>query len=181
MMYATKRTTRVFATGDEIGRLIENVAALHRAGYADWNPAVDVTETNEALTFAVELPGLTEKDVDVSAANGILTVRGDRTTTRKEGEESRFHLSERRYGTFLRRFQLPSGVDTSKIEAKLESGMLEVSVPCTALPEPTRIQIQTVAEPYAAVPTAPVRGAVAAAALPARESAHHANGKQGRK
>jgi HSP20 family protein len=191
MMYATRLTTRVFSFRDEIDRLIENAAARNHVAYSDWNPAVDVTETSEALTFAVEIPGLTENDVDVSAENGILSIRGARGVTWKDEEDGRFHLAERRYGTFLRRFQLPPGIDTTKIEATVECGLLEVRVPSAALPQPTRIHIQAAAESNAAVPSAPVRSAVAAAALPRGESraqpavvdggSHQPNGKHGRK
>ena len=65
-----------------------------------------------------------------------------RTETRSEGDEARYHLVERTYGTFERRFQLPQGVDTEKIEADVELGMLAVHIPKGALPQPKTIAIK---------------------------------------
>jgi HSP20 family protein len=181
MMYTTKLTTRMFSLRDEIDRLIENAASRNQAGYSDWNPAVDVTETNDALTFAIEIPGLTEKDVDVSAENGILTVRGERSAALKEGEDSRFHLAERRSGTFLRRFQLPPGVDSAKIEAMVECGLLEVRVPHAALLQSTKIHITGAGEPATGVSgaSASLKKAVPASTLPHTENRPQTAGANG--
>ncbi len=73
--------------------------------------------------------------------NGVLTVRGEKSETRKEGEEGRYHLVERSYGSFARSFQLPQGVDESKIEGSFDNGLLKVRIPKAALPQPKRINI----------------------------------------
>jgi HSP20 family protein len=131
----------VFGLRREIDRLFEDTFARGQAR-SEWSPAVDICETDEELTFEVELPGIKPEDVEVTAENGILTVHGQRTQERIEGDEGRYHLVERGYGSFMRRFQLPQGVDTAKIEADVELGMLQVHIPKAALPQPTTIQVK---------------------------------------
>jgi HSP20 family protein len=113
---------------------------------------VDIRETATALTFTAELPGIKIENLEVTADEGVLTIQGTKAEERKEGEEGRYHLTERGYGSFIRRFQLPQGVDGAKIEANVADGMLSVRIPKTALPQPKRIQIQTVARNGAAQP-----------------------------
>src|SRR5438105_11237876 len=73
-------------------------------------PAVDVVELDKAYQIKAELPGLDDKDVDVSLAGDTLTIKGEKSETKDE-KEGDFHLSERRYGSFQRSFHLPDGVD----------------------------------------------------------------------
>src|SRR5438045_1674499 len=81
-------------------------------------------------------------EVRVTADNRVLTVRGQKNNERKEGDdESRYHLVERTYGSFTRSFQLPQGLDESKIEADCEHGILSIKIPKAALPQPRKIQI----------------------------------------
>jgi HSP20 family protein len=142
MLYATAATAPVFGLRREIDRLFENTFTRGQAGPSEWSPAVDIRETDRELTFAVELPGIKPEDVEVTAEDGVLTIRGERTEERKEGEESRYDLIERNYGSFMRRFQLPQGVDTEKIEADVKHGVLQVRIPKAALPQPKKIQIK---------------------------------------
>jgi HSP20 family protein len=142
MLYATTSTAPVFGLRREIDRLFEDTFRRGQPGRSEWVPAVDIRETSEALTFAVELPGVKLEDVAVTALDGVLTIEGERTEERKEGEDDRYHLAERNYGAFLRRFQLPPGVDSEKIEADVEHGMLRVRVPKAALPQPKTIRIR---------------------------------------
>ena len=91
------------------------------------------TPENE-LTLELELPGLRPESVEITAESGILTVRGEKRTARKEDEQSRYHVVERAYGTFLRTFQLPQGIDESQIAAEFDNGVLKLRIPKTALP-----------------------------------------------
>lgn len=138
MLYRTMTAAPVFGLRREIDRLFDD--AFSRDGMA-WTPAVDIKENESELRVEVELPGLKPEEVEITAENGVLTVRGEKKTERKEGDESRFHLVERTYGSFARTFQLPQGVDESKIEAEFEHGLLVVKVPKAALPQPRRIAI----------------------------------------
>ena len=142
MVYATMPpTTPVFGLRREIDRLFEGAFRLGHAGLGDWSPAVDVRELDEELLFTVEIPGVAESDVEVTTENGVLTVSGARGDGRKEGEEGRYHLAERSYGSFIRRFQLPQGVKNEEIMADVGNGMLNVHVRKPALPQPKQIHI----------------------------------------
>lgn len=145
MTYATTPPAPVFGLRREIDRLFEDAFRLGHSGRGEWSPSVDVRETDEELIFAVEIPGVTQKDVEVTTENGILTVRGQRLEELKEGEEARYHLAERTYGAFVRRFQLPQGVDSERILADVGEGMLHVRVHKAALPIAKHIPISAVA------------------------------------
>ena len=95
------------------------------------SPAVDVIEKDNSYEISAELPGLDETNVEVKVASGALTIRG---VKKEEKEEKRkdYYLSERRYGSFERRFQIPPGVDAGKIEASFKRGVLTVTLPKTA-------------------------------------------------
>jgi len=104
-------------------------------------PTVDICETDHELTFVVELPGMKAEDVDVSALDGVLTIQGERLDERTAGQEERYHLVERNYGSFVRRFQLPPGLDGEKILADVENGVLRVHVPKSAVSKPKSVHV----------------------------------------
>lgn len=83
----------------------------------EWSPAADIHETEEALTFAIELPGITPDQVQVTAEENVLTIRATRPARHTGRIDARFHLIERHDGAFVRRFQLPPNVDASMITA----------------------------------------------------------------
>jgi HSP20 family protein len=100
-----------------------------------------VREDENAIDIDIELAGLNPDDVNVNVENGMLTVSGEKGTESTQGKEGQFHSVERRYGSFVRSFQLPQGVDESKITANFNHGLLTVEIPKAALPQPRRIQI----------------------------------------
>jgi len=142
MWYATSMTAPVFGLRREIDRLFENTFARGQAPRNEWIPAVDIRETDQELTFTVELPGINLEDVEVTAAEGVLTIHGEKAEQSAVGEDGRYHLTERNYGSFMRRFQLPQGVDGDKIEANVDRGVLQVHILKAALPQPKKIQIR---------------------------------------
>jgi HSP20 family protein len=93
-------------------------------------PVVDVVEKEKEYQISAELPGLDEKEVEVSVADDMLTIKGEKKEE-KEEKAKNYYLSERRYGAFQRSFQLPSGVDAEKIEANFQKGVLTVILPKT--------------------------------------------------
>lgn len=142
MTYTTMTPpTPVFGLRREIDRLFEDAFRLGHAGRGDWSPAADVLELDQELLFTIEIPGLAQSDVQVTTENGVLTVRGDRTERRPEEEDGRYHLAERSYGSFIRRFQLPQGVKNEEITADVENGVLTVHVPKAALPQPKQVPV----------------------------------------
>lgn len=90
--------------------------------------AADLVEKNGGYEIDIEVPGYAEKDIEVSLANGQLTVRGE-TKEEKEEEDKHYHLSERSHQSFQRSFTLPDGVDRDHIEAKLSKGLLIINIP----------------------------------------------------
>jgi HSP20 family protein len=91
-------------------------------------PKVDVTEDTAAYKLAAELPGLTEKDIELSVAEGMLTLKGEKDQE-KEEKNQQYWLSERTYGSFQRSFALPESVDPEKVDAKFANGVLTITLP----------------------------------------------------
>lgn len=126
----------VFSTlawGDGLPREAESVAA--------WVPAVDVVETAEGLRIVAELPGVRPEDVKLSVENGVLTLRGEKRQE-EESKPDTVHRYERSFGAFQRSFQLPSSVDADRIEARVEHGMLTVTLPKAEKAKPREIAIK---------------------------------------
>ena len=158
MLYRATLTAPVFGLRRQIDRVFEDTFGRGQAGQSEWSPAVDIRETGQELAFEVELPGIVPEDVEVTAELGILTVRGVRTKEWQEGDEGRYHMIERGYGSFTRSFQLPQGVDEERIQADLEHGLLRVRIPKAALPQPKKIQIKASADASSPAPYAIGRG-----------------------
>jgi HSP20 family protein len=140
-MYRTSLTAPMFGLRREIDRLFEDTFQNAGGDRAGWVPSVNVRETKDGYLFDFELPGMSPEQVEVTCDNGVLLVRGERTEERKEGEEGRYHVFERSYGSFSRSFQLPQGIDEDSIEASFENGLLRLRVPKAAIPQPRRIEI----------------------------------------
>ena len=91
-------------------------------------PAVDLVEKDHEFELTCELPGMDEKDIELKLVGDMLTIKGEKTEQKEEREKD-YHLSERRYGSFQRSFQMPDGVDAGKIEASFAKGVLTVKMP----------------------------------------------------
>ncbi|MGB8277921.1 MAG: Hsp20/alpha crystallin family protein [Methylovirgula sp.] len=94
-------------------------------------PAVDVVEKDKEYEITAELPGLDEKNIEVKVSNGTLMIKGEKKEEKEEHDKD-YYVSERRYGSFSRSFQVPASVDASKIEANFTKGVLTVKLPKTA-------------------------------------------------
>jgi len=103
-------------------------------------PPVDIYEDEHNITIGVELPGVDMKDIDVQVENNTLTIRGERTLEKDQKEEN-FHRIERRYGSFFRSFALPNTVDTDKVTAESNNGLLEIKLPKRAEAKPKQIKV----------------------------------------
>lgn len=91
-------------------------------------PAIDVTESETSYDITVELPGMDEKNVTLTVADDMLTIEGEKKEEKEEKARD-YYLSERRFGSFKRSFQLPDGVDRDKIEAVFQKGVLTLTLP----------------------------------------------------
>ena len=97
-----------------------------RVGGVSMVPSVDVTEDDKAISVTAELPGLTEKDVEVTLHDGVLTLKGEK---REEKADAETHVTERRYGRFQRSIRLPDGIDEAAVTASVDKGVLHITVP----------------------------------------------------
>ncbi len=111
---------------------------------ASFVPAVDIYEDDKKVVLKLEVPGVDEKDLDVSVEKSTLTVKGERKFEAEEKEEN-FHRIERRYGSFYRAFTLPSTVDTEHVEAKYNAGVLKLELLKKAEAQPKQIKINVAA------------------------------------
>lgn len=91
-------------------------------------PRVDMRETDTAVEIQAELPGVTEQDIEVQLADGILTLKGEKKQEREEKEKG-YYLMERSYGSFLRQIPIPVEVEEDKVEAKFDKGVLSIILP----------------------------------------------------
>lgn len=96
-----------------------------------FNPKVDVTENDKEIKISAELPGMDEKDIDVSLQKDVLTIKGEKKEE-KEDKGKDYYRMERSYGSFSRSVPLQVDVETDKIEAKFKKGVLSITLPKTA-------------------------------------------------
>lgn len=106
----------------------------------EWSPRCDMTETDDEIVVHAELPGVDPKDMDVTVREGMLYLRGEKRTEKKEEEKGRTY-SERFFGSFERALTIPANVNEEKIEAKLRDGVLEVHLPKVAPSKPAERKI----------------------------------------
>ena len=93
-----------------------------------FSPTADAINKEDCYEIQVELPGVSEKDVEVSIEDGVLTLRGEKRSEREEKDKN-YYFSERRYGSFERSFRLPEDVKESDIKATYKDGVLRLMLP----------------------------------------------------
>jgi len=127
---------------DKMNRLFEDAVRGEEKDLitSSWAPAVDIYETENELVLAAEVPGVEEKDVEISVEDNTLSIRGERKF-QKETKEENYHRIERSYGSFYRSFTLPSYVDQERIHAEHESGVLKVHMPKKPEVKPRKVKI----------------------------------------
>jgi HSP20 family protein len=109
-----------------------------------FTPSFDVKETKDAYVFKADLPGLFEKDVEVSLTGNRLTVSGRREEEKEKSEV--YYTWERTYGAFTRSFTLPEGIDGEHVEAELKNGVLTIVAPKRPELKPQKISIKGLLE-----------------------------------
>jgi HSP20 family protein len=105
------------------------------------NYPVDITEDADNLYVTAELPGFTKDEIDVSLEKGILSILAERKVEAETKEKSS-HLKERRAFRYARRFSLPTSVEDAKVAARLENGLLHLTLPKKAEVKPRRIEVK---------------------------------------
>ena len=122
--------TRVPRTGDNKGELFSG----------NWVPSVDVKDNGKEIVLLADLPGIDPDKIEITASNGVLTLKGEREFS-KESDESNFHRIERSYGSFYRQFALPETANTDDISAKSNHGVLEIRIPKRSASVEKRISV----------------------------------------
>ena len=105
-----------------------------------WRPAVDLQEKSDRFILRADVPGVAPKDIQVSAEDGTLTVRGERPPRERVSGDGFEHI-ERVAGTFLRRFTLPDSARAEAIKARYSDGVLEIEIPKQPRVETKRITV----------------------------------------
>jgi HSP20 family protein len=130
---------------NEMNRLFEGYfgrpGRTAQAAERFWSPAVDMYETKDELVLAVELPGLSEKDIRLTVDGDTLVVRGERMRS-GEVKEDGFYRAERWFGKFERALSLPMPVQADKIVATYREGVLTVKLPKVEAVKPKEIKIE---------------------------------------
>jgi HSP20 family protein len=133
----------LFGLHREIDRLFNEFAQVPGTdgGSADIVPNIDISETDKAIEVSAEMPGLERNDVEISIEDDTLTIRGEKKIEEDQKDKNVQH-SERRYGVFMRVLQLPPGVDPSSVQATMSNGVLNITIPKPAKPEPKKIEVK---------------------------------------
>ena len=133
----------IFAVPRDLGRLMDDVfGGGWDAGenLRQWLPPTDVSETPEAVTLRLEVPGLNRDQIRIAVENNMLTVRGEKAQETSSENET-FRRTERSFGSFERSFSLPAYVNTDSVQASLQDGVLSITLPRREETKAREIQI----------------------------------------
>jgi HSP20 family protein len=111
-----------------------------KESHESWMPSVDILEKEGNLILRAELPGLTEKEIDLKLEGDTLTLKGERKME-NEDNKSNYHRVESYYGSFTRSFRLPKTVDADKINAEYKNGVLTITLPQKPEVKPREIPV----------------------------------------
>ena len=128
----------------EMGRMFDSSSSdeeMSNIATSDWVPAVDIKETAKEFLIHADIPGVDPNDIDVHMEDGLLTIKGERESEKKE-EHDGYKRIERHSGSFYRRFSLPDTANPDKIEAKSKNGVLDITIPKQEKTQPRKIQVK---------------------------------------
>jgi HSP20 family protein len=130
---------------DDMDRMFDDffgwVPVRRSAAQQRWAPPVDISEDNGSILVDVEIPGMKKEDIKVSLENNVLSLKGEKKQQREVNQEN-LHRWERRYGSFVRSFELPMPVQADKIKASYKNGVLHVELPKAEEVKPKEIPIE---------------------------------------
>ncbi|MES2568420.1 MAG: Hsp20/alpha crystallin family protein [Verrucomicrobiota bacterium] len=132
---------RLATLRDEMNRLFDISQPSRDTGlFSGWSPAVDIYDDKESFRVVYELPGMKKEDIELTVQDNTLTISGERKvdTERKEGQTFR---SERYFGRFQRSVTLPVPVDSGKVKATYQDGVLSIELPKSEEAKPKQIQV----------------------------------------
>jgi len=143
------RTLRPFLSEDPFQALQREMENLFSQFQTSWNgtpagmtPALDITETDDAVQVRLDLPGMKTDDIDIEVSGNLLRVSGERKEDKEEKEQT-YHRMERRYGSFLRAISLPCAIQENQVDAEFRDGVLTIRLPKTEEAKSRKIQIRS--------------------------------------
>ena len=128
------------AVHNELSRLMNGLFEGDGRATQTWVPTLDAWETDDALVYAFDLPGVPQDKISVEVEDGTLTVSAERERGTEISRE-RYHRFERRFGSFARTVGLPQGVTEDAIKASYREGVLEIQVPKPEQVKPRKIEV----------------------------------------
>ena len=135
----------IFRFRDEMDRLFDDFMDRFptRRGSEErmWSPEVDIHETEDEVVVEAEIPGMNQKDINVSIRDNVLTLKGEKKQEQKE-QNANYHRVERTHGTFTRVFTLPTTVVADKATATSKAGIVHLTLPKAEEAKPKDIAVQ---------------------------------------
>jgi len=127
-----------------VDRVVDGELALAPESWKsfNWSVALDVVESEDEYLVKASVPGINPEDLEITFEDNRLTIKGE-VKEESDVNEARYHLRERRFGSFSRSIKMPSGIDSDKIEANYEKGVLELHLPKVEEVKPKKIAIKT--------------------------------------
>jgi HSP20 family protein len=122
-------------------RFFGPVTESEREAKHAWSPRVDVSETDKDITVLADLPGVDPKDVEITLADGMMTIKGEKKEVHEEKGKN-FHKTERFVGSFFRQLLLPTGADEDKVSATSTNGTITISIPKKPSAQPKKVAIK---------------------------------------
>lgn len=134
----------LMAMQDRMTRLIdETLSRIWKEDMAQgvWSPPVDILERGDEVVVKVDLPGVTQNEIDIRVEEGTLTIQGERKFVKESSEENYVQI-ERPYGTFRRTFSIPRTIDQESIKASYKDGVLRIILPRRQEIQPKQIVVE---------------------------------------
>ena len=147
MSYLVSPFNRFGTLNRELSRFFDNRLPFAGAVLQDefdeghWSPSVDITENAENIRVVADVPGVDPASMEINLHNGVLTMRGERSTE-NEVKEGDFTRRERIHGTFVRQFHLPDSADEETVSAKSVNGVLEIVIPKAKRAKPITVKVE---------------------------------------
>jgi len=143
-------------------RLMEDAWVRPPASWMQGNQGAfgfDLYETGEDFVLTATLPGVRPDDLELSVQGNMLTISGEMKSEENDNDQRTYHLRERQYGRFSRQITLPTSIQTDRIQANLEHGVLTLHVPKAEESRPRRIEIHAGDQPARQIPSGEQRAA----------------------
>ena len=128
---------------EDMNRMLDNFFRRETSFGMGWNPKIDIAENDNDIIVKAEVPGVDPKEIDISITGDTLTIKGEKKEE-KENKGEHYHRVERSYGSFTRTIDLPAHVNTDKVEATNNNGVIEITLPKMEKSKAKKITVKVV-------------------------------------